>query len=202
MAICWTNTLANLPPWGAGDPRLGNNPLVIAVPRPPAHVVLDMAMSQFSVGALAGYRARGEVLPVAGGFDAAGELTRDAAAIDETGRLAPIGFWKGSGLALMLDLLAALLSHGRATHQITRDPEGETGLSQVFIAIDLSAAGGEAATTAVVDDVLRYMKAGDGDGVRYPGERALATRRRNLADGIPVDAAVWEEIRELSGAGS
>ena len=33
IGICWTNTLANLPPWGAADPRIGNNPLVIAVPR-------------------------------------------------------------------------------------------------------------------------------------------------------------------------
>ena len=50
IGICWTNTLANLPPWGAADPRVGNNPLVIAVPREAGHVVLDMAMSQFSVG--------------------------------------------------------------------------------------------------------------------------------------------------------
>jgi 3-dehydro-L-gulonate 2-dehydrogenase len=45
IGICWTNTLPNLPPWGASDPRVGNNPLVIAVPRPEGHVVLDMAMS-------------------------------------------------------------------------------------------------------------------------------------------------------------
>ena len=53
IGICWTNTLANLPAWGAKMPGLGNNPLVIAVPRPEGHVVLDMAMSQFSYGALA-----------------------------------------------------------------------------------------------------------------------------------------------------
>jgi 3-dehydro-L-gulonate 2-dehydrogenase len=60
IGICWTNTLANLPPWGTDEPRVGNNPLVIAVPRPAsgAHVVLDMAMSQFSFGALASYRRR------------------------------------------------------------------------------------------------------------------------------------------------
>jgi 3-dehydro-L-gulonate 2-dehydrogenase len=48
IGICWTNTLPNLPPWGASDPRVGNNPLVIAVPRSDGHVVLDMAMSQFT----------------------------------------------------------------------------------------------------------------------------------------------------------
>ena len=50
IGMCWTNTLPNLPPWGAADPRVGNNPLVIAVPRADGHVVLDMAMSQFSYG--------------------------------------------------------------------------------------------------------------------------------------------------------
>jgi len=40
IGICWTNTLANLPPWGAPDPRVGNNPVAIAVPRAAGHVVL------------------------------------------------------------------------------------------------------------------------------------------------------------------
>src|SRR5258708_24594865 len=66
IGISWTHTMPNLPPWGADTPRIGNNPLVIAVPRASGHVVLDMAMSQFSYGALAGYRARGERLPVPG----------------------------------------------------------------------------------------------------------------------------------------
>ena len=74
VAICWTNTLPNLPPWGADMPRIGNNPLVIAVPRAAGHVVFDIAMSQFSYGALESYRKRGELLPVDGGFDAAESL--------------------------------------------------------------------------------------------------------------------------------
>jgi len=117
LGICWTNTMPNLPPWGASDARVGNNPLVIAVPRPNGPVVLDMAMSQFSYGALAGYRARGESLPLDGGFDSQGRLTRDPAAIELSARPLPIGYWKGSGLALMLDLMAGLLSGGLFTHQ-------------------------------------------------------------------------------------
>lgn len=77
VGVCWTNTMPNMPPWGASEPRIGNNPLVIAVPRAGGHVVLDMAMSQFSYGALSSYRERGEQLPFAGGFDSDGHLTRD-----------------------------------------------------------------------------------------------------------------------------
>jgi 3-dehydro-L-gulonate 2-dehydrogenase len=194
IGICWTNTLANLPPWGAADPRIGNNPLVIAVPRRAGHVVLDMAMSQFSVGALSSYQSRGEMLPVAGGYDAAGALSRDPAAVEATGRLLPAGFWKGSGLSLMLDLVAALLSGGRATHEIPLEPELETGLSQVFLAIDPSTLGPD--RDATVDAVLAHFHAGDGD-VRAPGERVLETRQASLHDGVKVDPAVWEEVRSL-----
>jgi len=194
IGLCWTNTLPNLPPWGATVPRVGNNPLVIAIPRPGrdgAHVVLDMAMSQFSYGALASYRRRGEPLPVPGGYDAAGELTTDPAAIEASHRPLPIGFWKGSGLALMLDMMAALLSGGRATHQIPAHPEQETGLSQVFMALDLSLLEAPATTPGTVDAILEDLQ------TRYPGERTLETRRQNLEQGIPVEPSIFELVRSL-----
>jgi 3-dehydro-L-gulonate 2-dehydrogenase len=186
IGVCWTNTLPNLPAWGSAEARLGNNPLVFAVPRPGGHVVLDMAMSQFSYGALAAYRARGEALPVDGGFDAAGNLTRDPAAIEASQRPLPIGYWKGSGLALVLDLIAAMLSGGLATYQIPRDPERETGISQVFLALD---AAGAAAGTA--DAIVAST------GARYPGQRTLEVRAENLALGVPVDERIWREVQEI-----
>jgi 3-dehydro-L-gulonate 2-dehydrogenase len=184
-AVCWTNTLANLPPWGAREPRIGNNPLVVAVPRAGGHVVLDMAMSQFSVGGLMARAARAERLPVAGGYDAAGALTDDAQAILDSQRLLPIGYWKGSGLSLMLDLLAAGLAGGQATHQIAMDPERETGLSQTFIAF--------AHVEPIADAVLASFRGVGGDA-RYPGERVLVDRDRSVREGVEVDAPVLQEI--------
>lgn len=187
IGICWTNTMPNLPPWGGTEATLGNNPLVLAVPREGGHVVLDMAMSQFSYGALDSYRRRGELLPVEGGFDAEGNLTRDPAAIEQTRRLLPAGFWKGSGLALLLDILAASLSGGNATHQIEPDPERETGLSQVFLAIQ------PGADHSTANRVLASL----GSGIRYPGQRILETRAGNLAHGVPVDDALWRDLLGL-----
>ena len=86
MGICWTNTSPNLPPWGSTESRLGNNPMVIAVPRRSGRLVIDMAMSQFSCCALASYRMRGEQLPVEGSFDCQGKLTRDSAPIETSKR--------------------------------------------------------------------------------------------------------------------
>jgi len=198
IGLCWTNTLPNLPPWGARAPAIGNNPLVIAVPRAAGHVVLDMAMSQFSVGALESYRTRGEELPVAGGFDRDGVLTRDPAALGASGRLLPIGFWKGSGLAIMLDLAAATLAGGRATWEIPATPERETDLSQVFLTFDVQALGDGAAAERTVEDVIHHLhaSAADGESVRHPGERTLETRRRNLEEGIPVDDTVWQFVMD------
>src|ERR1035438_2326063 len=141
IGICWTNTMPNLPPWGGAEPCIGNNPLVIAVPRAEGHVVLDMAMSQFSYGALESYRNRGEMLPMEGGFDLEGNLTRDPAAIEQSLRPLPIGYWKGSGLSIVLDMIASMTSLGKATHQLSTDPLLEAGISQVFLAINPAAFG-------------------------------------------------------------
>jgi 3-dehydro-L-gulonate 2-dehydrogenase len=191
IGICWTNTLPNLPPWGADNPRIGNNPLVIAIPRLRGPLVLDMALSQFSFGALESYRLRGEQLPVAGGFDTDGHVTRDPAAIEQSGRPLPIGFWKGSGLAIALDMIAATLSGGRATHEVPSRPEDETGLSQVFIAIDRCALSSVAEAERTADRIIEHL------GVRYPGERTSEIRRTSLEEGVPVEPAIWRDVQNL-----
>jgi len=190
IGICWTNTLPNLPPWGETVARLGNNPLVIAVPRAGGHVVLDMAVSQFSYGALAAHRMRGELLPVDGGFDADGNLTRDPAAIERSLRPLAIGFWKGSGLSLVLDMIAAMMAGGLSTHQIPADPEREIGVCQMFLALN-TAAFSDAGPIA--EGVIESL-----GGVRYPGQRVLRIREENLALGIPVDENTWNEVEALA----
>ncbi len=200
FAICFTNTLPNVPAWGTAVPTVGNNPLVFAVPRPGgANVVVDMAMSQYSYGTISAYEKRGQQLPYAGGFDASGNLTTDPAAIAATERALPIGLWKGSGLSLTLDLFAAMLSGGNATHQIPRDSLKESSLSQVFLAIDPThLASDRAALNATADAVLANLHAAvpidPAHPVRYPGEQTLATRLDNLAHGIPVDEGLWQQL--------
>jgi 3-dehydro-L-gulonate 2-dehydrogenase len=197
IGVCWTNTLANLPPWGASAPALGNNPLIVAVPRPAGHVVLDMAMSQFSYGALATYQQKGRLLPVDGGFDTAGNLTRDPAAIEASQRPLPIGYWKGSGLAMMLDTVAALLSGGLATHQIPIEPVKETSLSQVFLAFNLARLQPSEDSVRTADAIVDSVLAGNPGAVRYPGQQVLQTRAENLALGLPVREELWIDLRRL-----
>jgi len=200
FAVCFTNTLPNLPAWGTAQPTLGNNPLVLAAPRvSQAHVVLDMAMSQYSYGTLSAYTRRGAALPYPGGFDVAGALTQDPAAITATERALPIGLWKGSGLSLVLDLFAAMLSDGTATHQIPRDALRETNLSQVFLAIDpthlaTNREALEATAAAVIADLHAAPPLDARKPVRYPGEETLRIRKENLTQGIPVDDDLWQQL--------
>jgi len=197
IGICFTNTIANLPPWGGVDPRLGNNPLIIAVPRQDGHVVLDMAVSQYSFGKLQLYRDAGDELPLPGGYNKAGELTTNAGEIMESSRLLPIGFWKGSGLSLMLDLLVTVLGQGRSTAEITKS-EAESGVSQVFICIKPN---GSKQTTDLIEQIITYTKTSGLENpdkaIRYPGESTLKTREQNLKEGIPVDEKIWEKVKEL-----
>src|SRR5258706_3587017 len=99
--IGFTNTIANMPAWGAIDKRLGNNPLVIAISFADEAIVLDMAMSQYSFGAMELAKMKNEKLASNGGYDREGILTNDPAAIIESGRLLPAGLWKGAGLSLL-----------------------------------------------------------------------------------------------------
>jgi len=102
IAICFTNTEPNLPPWGGIDCRIGNNPFVIGVPREKGHIVLDMAMSQFSYGKMEVYMRKREMLPVYGGFDYKGNLTGSPDEIIKSRRPLPVGYWKGSGLRALI----------------------------------------------------------------------------------------------------
>ena len=198
--MAWTNTTPNMPPWGTVSSKLGNTPVIVAIPRGQAPVVLDVAMSQFSYGKMEMLRLRGQALPMPGGYGPDGGLTTDPGAILEAMRPLPTGYWKGAGLSLVFDLLGALLSGGQTAHQIGRQRD-EFGLSQIFLAFDVARPAGlaavEAVATAVIDDLHTAVPAADGSPARYPGEQVLRTRAENLRLGIPVDAAIWQEIGRM-----
>jgi 3-dehydro-L-gulonate 2-dehydrogenase len=198
--IGWTNTIANMPAWKAVDSRLGNSPIIIAIPYAEEAIVLDMAVSQFSFGALEQQAMNGDKLPVPGGYDKNGNLTHDPAAIIEGGRTLPVGYWKGSGLALLLDLLATILSSGLSTHQITRQGV-EKGVSQVFVCIDLRHLINYESINNIIQNIIAdYISSipqSSEDKIRYPGERVLETRKRNNEKDIPVIKKVWDEVLAL-----
>ncbi|THU31164.1 3-dehydro-L-gulonate 2-dehydrogenase [Niastella caeni] len=197
--IGWTNTTNLMPAWGAVDNKLGNNPLVMALPYEQEAIVLDMAMSQYSFGALELADMKQEQLPVYGGFDIKGQLTTDPGAIRASRRPLPIGYWKGAGLALLLDILAAVLSGGLSVHEVAKQ-QSEMSVSQVFIAIDINKLGNHSAIAQVVQNIIAdYHRSipENNRSITFPGERVMQTRQRNLQHGIPVVKEVWEQVKGL-----
>ena len=202
IGICFTNTMPNMPAFGARDRKIGNNPFIIAIPRTGgAHVVIDMALSQFSYGKIEEYKLKNEPLPVPGGYDTKGEMTTDAAEIEKSWRVLPVGFWKGSGLSIVLDMMAAILSGGNTVGDIGESLREETGLSQVMIAIDPTKLSSREEVDNVVDRVITQLKSSEpaevGGKILYPGESSLAKRKENQEKGIPVVEDIWNAITQL-----
>ena len=198
--IAVTNSCAVMPPWGGKDLRLGTNPLIIGVPGDPP-LLLDMSCSQYSYGALEVARVSGKTLPVDGGYDQHGQLSREPGEIEKTKRLLPAGYWKGSALSIVLDMLVSFLSDGNSTVELTEDVGAETAISQMFIVLNLKqtieASSLQAKLRRTVDFILSGV-ADEGAEVKIPGHsiaRFIADHQKN--GGMPVDEATWKIIREL-----
>ena len=198
IGICFTNALASMAPWGGKEARLGNNPLVIAVPRQKGMILLDMALSQFSYGKMQEYELGQKTLPVDGGYDPDGNLTRDPVLIRKNKSALPIGFWKGSGLAMVFDILLCSMAGGLSTADITTSGR-EVGLSQCFIAIHP-----DQMHPQQVEEIIEYTRssAGPGGQVYFPGERMMEVRKRNQREGIPVDPGIWKKVCDMEGGAS
>ncbi|NBK25146.1 MAG: 3-dehydro-L-gulonate 2-dehydrogenase [Spirochaetia bacterium] len=200
IGMLWTNTMPLMPAWGGIDAKVGNNPLVLCIPAKDGPVLVDAAMSLFSYGKLETYAREGRSLPVTGGYDQDGNLTTDAKQILSSKRPLPIGFWKGTSLALALDLIVSALSGGNTTRQLGQMGK-ESSVSQIFIAINLASLPDrdriEAEIHASLED-LQNSEVEDGSAaVRFPGQLRTRIKEENLREGIPIDERVWQKILSL-----
>ncbi|AKP52600.1 3-dehydro-L-gulonate 2-dehydrogenase [Cyclobacterium amurskyense] len=200
IGICFTNTIPNMPAWGGKEPKLGNNPLVIALPYRDKAVILDTAMTQYSYGKMAIYKKANKELPYDAGFDSEGKITKDPLQVIAEELALPIGLWKGAGLSMMLDLMASGLSDGQSTYEIGRQKE-EYGISQFFLCLHPETLGipkeklDNKIGNALAD--LKSSKVFEGMEINYPGEQSFLRREENLKLGVPVDADIWESVKQM-----
>ncbi len=203
IGINWINTESCMPMWGSDVQSVGNNPFCIAIPRENGEVVVDMAMSQYAYGKLGVYRLAGKKLPFPGGFDKEGNLTSNPALIEESRRILPTGYWKGSSLALALDLAAAAISNGLCGSDMDKNNHGScTGCSQIFIAIDPYLFGTHDEIQGMfnrrIEAVKKAHSIDENHPVKYPGESTLERRKKSMSEGVNVDPTVWEKVCELA----
>lgn len=201
MGICFSNTKPNMPAWGGIESVIGNNPLIISLPRKNGHIVLDSAQSQFSFGTIENYSNSGKTLPFDGGYNHKNKLTKNPDEIIDTQRSLPAGLWKGSGMAIVLDVIASTLSLGKNTFGIGKQSKDEYGISQIFIAIDPLILGDSEEYEKIIESTITSIKNStpikENEEIYYPGERTLKSRIENLKLGVPVDKNIWNTVLEL-----
>lgn len=202
IAIMWTNAESVMPPWGGKECKLGNNPFVMAIPGEEEPIELDMAISQYAYGKLQVLRLAGKKLPFPGGFDEEGNITDDPGAIEKTRRILPMGYWKGSSFAFMLDILGAILTDGLSATGIDKVGKGSCGgASQVMIFIDPKRIMDEESMYDKITEAVDHLKSSElaegSNGIFAPGEDFIKTRKDHMENGIPIDESVWSEIKAL-----
>jgi (2R)-3-sulfolactate dehydrogenase (NADP+) len=199
VALMFANASSTMAPWGGRRPFFGTNPWSMAAPREDdangAPLVIDASSSATAYVNLAQAAREGRPVPAHWALDAQGRPTTNA---EEglAGSIAPAGGHKGSALALMVEVLAAGLTGARFSHQASslgNDLGGPPRLGQTLIAIRPA----NPSFAAGIETLLSDMAAQP--GVRIPGERRHANRRRNEAEGVTVDADLMSQLHEIGG---
>ncbi|GIX10891.1 Ldh family oxidoreductase [Elioraea sp.] len=201
FAIAFTNSPAGIAPAGSGTPLFGTNPIAFACPitgRDP--LVIDLSLSVVARGRIMVAAQKGEPIPEGWATDPAGRPTTDARAA-LAGAMLPIGGAKGAALVLMVELLTAALTASHAGFEASSffdDKGGPPRIGQLFLAIRPGAVGAdqEAVAARVATIIARVLAE---PGVRLPGDRRLAIRARQRAEGIGYPAALLAELRALAG---
>lgn len=114
-----------------------------------------------------------------------------------------MGYWKGSGMALALDMAAALMANGMSGTDMDIQAKGScTNCCQIFIAYDPYLFGSKDEIQDMlnrrIDAVKKAHPEREGGSVSYPGERTLAVREESMKKGIHVDEAIWKQLCSLA----
>jgi uncharacterized oxidoreductase len=187
-------------PFGSAESRLSTNPFCAALPGPEgAMVVLDMATSKIALGKARVAANRGVPVPEGSLLDADGLPTQNAAVMfqEPKGALVAMGEHKGSGLAILCELLAGALTGGwtmRPEHPMA----GGTLNNMLSVIIDPEALGGRGQLWREGGAMIAYLKSARPlagvEEVLLPGEPEQRRRRQRLAAGIEVDERSWADI--------
>jgi uncharacterized oxidoreductase len=190
-------------PFGGIAGRLATNPISIAVPTDSdAPLVLDMATSVVPEGKVRAAQAAGQRLPEDWIIDHQGRPATNAAGLygPPRGAILPFGGHKGFGLAMLIDALAGGLSGAGCCTDADTPMAGKTD-GVFLVAVKIAAFYPLLGFQRTVGYLLQHVKSSPPapglTEVLVPGELEARTRRQRLRDGIPVEAATWEVLRQI-----
>ena len=197
VAFACTSYKPAVAPAGAKKPLFGTNPISFAWPRPGmTPVVYDMATASMAMGEVQVAKREGHKVPLGTGLSKEGKETTDPAEIADGGVLLPFGGYKGSGIAMMVELLAGALVGDNFSYETAEKDNNEGG----------PPSGGEFILAMSPDKISErnwkdhsnnfFEKMKDLEGVRLPGER----RHKNRLDKGPrnINEDLVKKIKSLS----
>jgi len=199
IAFCTTTSVPTLAPFGGRTRVLGNNPLAFAVPRrdaPP--IVLDMALTPVALGKVLRARAEGRPIPQSWGFlDRDGQPTTDPDAAMR-GVIPAIGGYKGTGLSLIVNLLAGVLPGGHHTSEVDVGKRG-----QFFLVVSPALFGDAETFLDEVERMVEQVKSSEPlpgvSEVFLPGEPEQREYRRRVERGaVPYPRSVVAALTKLA----
>ncbi len=184
-------------PFGGREARLAPNPMAIAVPQLGRHpLLLDITASVVPEGKVKVALNTGALLPEGAALDAQGKPTRDPRGYygPPKGALLPSGGHKGSGLCIMIDLLAGALTGGGAS-----DPRVEgRGNNLLSLYIDPAHLEGRDALELAARDLSVWVTSATpltpGGDVLAPGDYEARMRADRLQHGVPLDTETWRQL--------
>ena len=185
IGVMMANTPKAIAPWGGKDPFFGTNPIAFAVPRITNDpLVIDLSLSKVARGKIMHAKKVNTKIPEGWALDSSGKPTTDP---DQAlkGSMLPIGEAKGSALALMVEILAAIFSGGRPSNEATSflDPEGDPpGVGQFLMFIDPGKDNGSFYNQ--LEKLLINIE--EIEGVRLPGNRRKNDIQKSKDLGLSV----------------
>jgi LDH2 family malate/lactate/ureidoglycolate dehydrogenase len=201
IGIAMCDAGPHVAPWQGREPRIGTNPLSVSVPdRSGRGWLLDMATTTVALGKIEQYKWKGaREMPAGWAMDSQGTPTTDVDA-GLHGLLMPLGGYKGSGLGLMVEILAAVLSGGAMAREIRgiRMHGSYSRVNHTFIAIEVSRFLPLEEFYARMDRLIAEIKscapaAGYAE-VLVAGEPEWRFEEARRESGIPLSDGAWEGL--------
>jgi uncharacterized oxidoreductase len=194
-------------PYRGREGRLSTNPICIAVPgtAATAPIILDFATSRIALGKVRVAHNEGKQVVEGALIDADGKPTTDPGVIysEPLGTVLPFGEHKGSGLALIAELLAGAIV-GSGTTQPARSRDRGIVNAMLTVVIDPERMTSRAFIEAEIDALIAYVKSAPPTDPALPvliaGEPERIARAQRIAEGIEIDATTWRQIGEAAAS--
>ncbi|MEM7320948.1 MAG: Ldh family oxidoreductase [Pseudomonadota bacterium] len=198
VGLGFTNAPASIAPSGGSKPVVGTNPFSIAVPGSDGQpaLLIDQSASTIAKSEVMKHAREGKPIPVGWALDSDGNPTTDPE-VGLKGSMAPSGGYKGVGLALLTEVMAAVLSGavlGIHASPFSGTAGGPPRTGQFFIAIDPVATAGGGFESAIGDLVAAVR---DQSGAHLPGDGRRAKRVSAQTEGVAVNTATLAKIEKI-----